>query len=620
MAEIISDNLYLILLFPLWIFLIIMLGRFFSVCINRVVLYMLTLISTLTGATVCGILLHLFKPDMVYEAQIPFIKINDFIISCGIHIDRTSLIFGFILFLVSFFVQIFSISYMKTEKKEYRFYGLINLFNFALSGLFFSPNLFQTYVFWELAGVVSYLLIGFNYSKTEKSVASKKVFIINRIGDTALISSIIFASYFMYEYSPAKSYATLSYSDINIISAFVSAYTSEPLFITICGLFILAAAVKSAQIPFYTWLQDAMEASLPVSALLHSATLVALGIYLIIRISPFLILSPVTLKLLAVIGLLTVFVCSLSACAQTHPKKTLAYSTSAQLGLMFFALGVGNIPSAAALFCSHAIIKPALFLSLPENNQKWSYLKFGSFVIFGLFLAGIGFSEMISKEMLLTSLGQKGIIILCLASFLTAFYILRIAFVIAKNHNLEKSNIKITEIISILGFFMFNICFYIYLKHFVKYQITEPFWFALAACILVYILHKKNAFKQIPIIYPICLNGLYLDYFYSKTIVKLYNTFSKFLNFIDLKIFGNYAPVFFLSKFGVNAIAFIEDRVMNKSVLLISEAFKTASKYDIKAQTGKIQKYNLYAFIIITIILSILLIAYTTIITLAQGG
>ena len=620
MAEIISNNIYLISLLPLWIFLIIMLGRFFSVYVNKFVMYILTLFASLFGAISTGILLYLFKPDMIYENQLPFIKINDFIISCGIHIDRLSLIFAFILFTVTFLVQLVSVSYMKEEKKLYRFYGLMNLFNFSLAGLFFSPNLFQTYVFWEIAGVVSYLLIGFDYSKSEKSLASQKVFIINRIGDTALISAIILSSYFMYEYSPAKSLVSLSFIDINMISAFVSAYTSEPLFTAICTLFIIAGAVKSAQAPFYTWLQDAMEAKIPVSALLHSATLVAIGVFLLIRVSPFLILSPITLKIMAILGLLTAFVCSLSACAQEHPKKALAYSTSAQFGLIFFALGITNITAAVALFCSHAVIKSGLFMSLPKENKAWNYINFGLFVIFGLSLAGIGFSEMISKEMLLSGLGQKGMIILCLLSFLTAFYILRIAFITAKKNGLENLNPSIIEIMSIFGLFGLNICFYIYLKHFVKYQITEPFWFALAACILVYILYKKDAFKRVPYLYTLCYEGFFLDKIYNNFVVKFYNKFAEVLTFIDNRIFANYKPILCLSKLGVKIAGIIETKIMNKTVSFVSDTAKSISKSDLKAQTGNIQRYNLYAFVILTIILSTLLIAYIAIITRVQGG
>ena len=332
MAELFLNNIYLALLLPLWIFLIIMLGRFFSVYVNKFVIHILTLVSSAFGGILCcGALLKL-APDKVLEVSIPFIKINNFVINAGLHVDRTALIFGSVLFLVSFFVQIFSISYMKEEKKTYRFYALMNLFNFSLAALFFSSNLFQTYLFWEIAGLVSYLLIGFEYAKKEKSFASRKVFIINRIGDTALISAIVMCSYFIYSYAPNTALATLSFIDMNTISTLVYAYASNPLFEVICGLFIIAALVKSAQFPFYTWLQDAMEAKLPVSALLHSSTLVAAGLFLTLRLMPFYTLEPVLLKVVAILGILTALICSFSACAQIHPKKALAYSTSAQFG------------------------------------------------------------------------------------------------------------------------------------------------------------------------------------------------------------------------------------------------------------------------------------------------
>ena len=151
---------------------------------------------------------------------------------------------------------------------------------------------------------------------------------------------------------------------MNIISTLVNAYTSTPLFWGICILFIIAAAVKSAQFPFYTWLQDAMEAKLPVSALLHSATMVASGVFLLIRLYPFFSLEASLLKLIAALGLITAIMCSLCACSQTHPKKVLAYSTSAQLGLMFFALGMGNLKAAFILFVAHAFIKAKRILTL----------------------------------------------------------------------------------------------------------------------------------------------------------------------------------------------------------------------------------------------------------------
>ena len=168
-----------------------------------------------------------------------------------------------------------------------------------MAGLFFSPNLFQTYFFWEIASVVSYILIGFEYNKINKSIAAKKVFLTNRIGDTAFVGAIIMCSYFLYSYAPNKTLADLSFMDMNTISTLVYAYASSPVFEIICGMFIISALVKSAQFPFYNWLQDAMEAKLPVSALLHSATLVALGIFLTLRLLSFYTLEPVILKIIA---------------------------------------------------------------------------------------------------------------------------------------------------------------------------------------------------------------------------------------------------------------------------------------------------------------------------------
>ena len=275
MTDLILDNISLILLLPLWIFLIIMCGRFFSVYVNKSVIYFLTLLASFFGAGTCG--LALFNVEAPIEWIYPFIQINEFSISFGLQIDKLSLIIALILFIVSFSVQLFSISYMKDEKKNYKFFALLNLFNFSMAFLLFSPNLFQFYVFWELVSIVSYLLIGFEYSSEIKSIASKRVFIINRIGDTALISAIIITSCYMYEFVQNYSFVTLSFQDLNVISTLLMAYASTPIFLLICGLFILAAAVKSAQFPFYTWLQDAMEAKTPVSALLHSATMVVAG-------------------------------------------------------------------------------------------------------------------------------------------------------------------------------------------------------------------------------------------------------------------------------------------------------------------------------------------------------
>lgn len=625
MTSLFLDNMYLILLIPFWIFLIIMLGRFFSVYVNKNILYTLTLLASLIGIIFSGAAFISLEGGKILETQIPFVKINNFILSAGIHVDQTSLIFALILFIVSFIVQLFSISYMKNEKKNYRFYALLNLFNFAMAGLFFSPNLFQAYVFWELVGVTSYFLIGFEYFKQEKSIASKKVFIINRIGDTALIGAIILCSYLMYSYSGNSTLTTLGFIDINIISTLVSAYSSTSLYWGICILFIIAAAVKSAQFPFFTWLQDAMEAKLPVSALLHSATMVASGVFLIIRLYPFFTLETGLMEFIAGLGLLTAIICSLCACSENHPKRVLAYSTSAQLGLMFFALGIGNLKGAFIFFAAHAFIKSGLFLCLngqPANilsqetksSCAFSYPNFILFLLGGLSLSGILFSGMIAKEFLYSDLSQHLKIIYCLISFLTAFYIVRIALITGvdtKNKKLEFCPILLT---------ILNIVLYFYIRFHVKYEISAPFWIAILSCICVYILYIKNAFWKIPLLYQIAHNGFYLDKFYTKTVTAIYNKTAQTADFIDTKILSNYSPLIKIAKFGVKTSEFIEEHIMNGTVQSASNFVKFLSKLDIKAQNGSIQRYNAYAFIIITTILTCLIIGSVSLYRHYMGG
>ncbi len=620
MNELFLDNIYLILLVPLWIFLIIMVGRFFSVYVNKSITYSLTLFSSLFGSLVCAGTLWKLPADKILNVDFQFVKINDFVINWGLHVDKISLIYALVLFLVAFAVQLFSISYMKEEKKSYRFYALINLFNFSMSGLFFSPNLFQAYFFWELIGVVSYLLIGFEYFKKTKSIASKKVFIINRLGDTALLGAIISCSYFMYSYAPNKTFTTLSFVDMNMITTLMYAYTSTPVFWLICSLFIIAVLVKSAQFPFYNWLQDAMEAKLPVSALLHSATLIAAGLFLSLRVLPLISFEPYLLRIIAVIGLLTALTCSVSACSQNHPKKVLAYSTSAQFGLMYFAFGILNIKAMLAIFVAHAFIKSLLFITIPEEGKKWNNLSFIIFLVTGLSLSGILLAGMLAKEILATDLGQLGTIAVSLISFLTTFYIIRIALILHDKHEIDKSKPKIIELISYSILLILNVLFYIFLHISAKYHVAEPFWAAITAWIFVYILYIRKAFWKVPILYPLSYNGFYLDKFYSNFCVYVYEKITKFANYIDVRIFGNYKFTVKTAKFFVNVFKFIENKIMNGSINFISRSFKRLSIFDKKSQTSNIQTYNAYAFIIITIVLTCLILGYTAIISFMNGG
>ena len=599
MADIILDNIYLILLLPLWIFLIIMSARFFAVYVNNRIIYTLTLLSSFFGVLLCSV--SLIKLTSTIEQSFPFIKIGNFVLDFGLHVDKLSLIIALVLFLVSFLVQMFSVSYMKDEPKQYRYYAYLNMFNFSMAGLIFSPNLFQMYFFWELVGVMSYLLIGFDYKNSVKSEASRRVFLTNRIGDTALLGGIIFSSYLMYNYSGNLSFAALSFEDMNAITTLISAYTDTPVFYLLCILFIIGAAVKSAQFPFYTWLQDAMEAKLPVSALLHSATMVAAGAYLLIRMLPLFTLEASVLQIIAWLGILIALICSILASIETHPKKVLAYSTSANFGLMFFAIGILNVKAALIFFVAHAFIKSMLFLSIDENENFVNYI---TFLLGGLSLSGLIFSGVIAKEFLFVSINNPVFsVIYCLTAFLTAFYIMRISLIMVQNKKLV-NRINLAKYAPVAVLFLLNIVFYFAVRGKVAYKVAEPFWAALAGWAAVYFLYTKNLltkFDKTPKL---------LERFYNNVLAKIYEKFAIAMNFIDVKVFGNYKPLLIASKCGVKTAGWIEENIMNKSVTLTADLTKMLSKWGSKLQTKNIQSYNAYAFILVTIVVSLVIIAY----------
>ena len=266
-------------------------------------------------------------------------------------LNATSYQFGFLfdsltlmmLVLVNFIallVEIFSLEYMENDPDLYRYYGFLSLFVFSMLGIVLTDNLFVMYGFWELVGLSSYLLIGFWYKKPEAVQASKKAFLMNRIGDVGFLVGI----FAVYLYNGNSTDLTTLNSSINLPTVY-------------CLLLFCGTIAKSAQFPLHTWLPDAMEGPTPVSALIHAATMVVAGIYLLIRISPMFDADASTI--VAGIGAITMLLGSIYAIFQTDIKKTLAYSTVSQLGLM--VLGLGYDVSAFHLL-THAFFKAGLFL------------------------------------------------------------------------------------------------------------------------------------------------------------------------------------------------------------------------------------------------------------------
>ncbi len=261
--------------------------------------------------------------------------------------NNLTLSFAVLVSFISLMVLIFSVFYMKKEAQE-RYYAEMSIFILAMLGLVLSNSLLLFYIFWELVGVSSYLLISFWYKKESASAAGKKALLLTRIGDMAFFAALIILFI---------SLGTFSISSINAAATSVS----QPLLLLSGTLILVAALSKSAQFPFYTWLPDAMEGPTPVSALLHSATMVAAGAYLVVVMSPLLTAAGLNM-IIVVIGLLTAFIAAFLALNHRHIKRILAYSTIESLAFMFIAVGTLNTGGAVFYLFAHAFFKSLLFL------------------------------------------------------------------------------------------------------------------------------------------------------------------------------------------------------------------------------------------------------------------
>lgn len=289
----------------------------------------------------------------VYKVSWDWIQVGDFKVDFGVRVDALSALFGLIVCFISFLVHLFSIEYLRDDKNFEKYFSYLSLFTFSMLGIIFAQNLLEMFVFWEMVGFSSYLLIGFWHQNQAAVQANKKAFLVNRIGDIGFLMAIL-------------GLYTLTHTlDVDGIYRFFTAnpvgFEPDGFILFLSALGICAAGLaKSAQLPFSVWLPSAMEGPTPVSALIHAATMVAAGIYLLSR---FVFIYPdAVLDLLAIIGSVTAFVAAISAITQLDIKRVLAFSTISQLGYMVLAIGVGSYESALFHLMTHAFFKAALFL------------------------------------------------------------------------------------------------------------------------------------------------------------------------------------------------------------------------------------------------------------------
>lgn len=358
--------------------------------------------------------------------------------------DELSALFLLIITGVGFLIHVYSASYMHTEKRDHyaRYFAYLNLFVFSMLLLVLGANYVIMFIGWEGVGLCSYLLIGYWFKNHDYNNAAKKAFIMNRIGDLGFLLAIFWM---------VNEFGSVSYHDLfNSQNGIVTTLSGQntPALIGITLLLFVGATGKSAQIPLYTWLPDAMAGPTPVSALIHAATMVTAGIYMIARSNVLYSLAPFTLSIVAIIGAATALLAATIAIKQNDIKKVLAYSTVSQLGYMFLALGTGAYVAAVFHVMTHAFFKALLFLGSGsvihamsgqqdirfmgglKGKLKITYL---TFLIGCLAIAGIPpLSGFFSKDAILLSAFEHNKILYgvgVLTAGLTAFYMFRLLFI-----------------------------------------------------------------------------------------------------------------------------------------------------------------------------------------------
>src|ERR1700740_1369274 len=255
---------------------------------------------------------------------------------------------------VGLLIHIYSIGYMGHEGGYYRFFGYMNLFMFSMLTLILGNNYAQLFVGWEGVGLCSYLLIGFYFHRKSASDAANKAFIVNRIGDTGFLLGMVFVAWH---------FGSLRFIEVNAMAHSGHFSIGDPVLTAAALLLFVGACGKSAQLPLYVWLPDAMEGPTPVSALIHAATMVTAGVYMVARMNPLFSRAPFAMFVVALIGALTAFFAATIGLVQTDIKKVLAYSTVSQLGYMFLGLGVGAYAAGVFHLMTHAFFKGLLFLA-----------------------------------------------------------------------------------------------------------------------------------------------------------------------------------------------------------------------------------------------------------------
>lgn len=510
-----------------------------------------------------------------------WITSGNFTAQAAFLVDPLSIIMMLVVSGVSFIIHIYSVGYMHDDEGYPRYFSFLNLFVFFMLTLVSANNFLLMFVGWEGVGLCSYLLIGYWYEKQSASDAGKKAFVVNRIGDYGFLLGIFLIFW---------TFGTINFREV--FSLAPANYQVGSLVITAITLLLFVGATgKSAQIPLYTWLPDAMEGPTPVSALIHAATMVTAGVYMVARCSPLYVLAPISLTVVAMVGAGTAIYAASIGLAQNDIKRVLAYSTVSQLGYMFLACGVGAFVAGIFHLMTHAFFKALLFLgsgsvihalSGEQDMRKMGDLKrhlpitYWTFIIATLAIAGIfPFAGFFSKdEILYKSLVDGHILywlIAATAAFMTAFYMFRLIFLTFHGesrvepevaHHIHESPPVMTlplialAVLSTIGGFVgipiieganvFHEFLAPAIAHVHRPEVHYPISFEVSmmvVSVIIALLGINTAYRmyikrpeltevvtqKVPLLYDLVYNKYYVDELYDATVVNPVKTGSDFL-------------------------------------------------------------------------------------------
>ncbi|WP_281337016.1 NADH-quinone oxidoreductase subunit L [Flavobacterium eburneipallidum] len=579
------------------------------------------IVGTLSVAVSFAVTLYFFlQINQTQEAisinLFDWISIEKFDVKFGFLLDQLSILWLMFVTGIGSLIHLYSISYMHDDEKTHYFFGYLNLFIFFMITLVMGSNLLMMFIGWEGVGLCSYLLIGFWYKNQDFNDAAKKAFIMNRIGDLGFLIGIFIVG---------SVFSTLDFTSLKTLIA--SGTNTDSLWIPVAAFALfIGASGKSAQIPLYTWLPDAMAGPTPVSALIHAATMVTAGIFMLTRLNFLFDLAPSVQEIIAVVGALTALVAATIALVQNDIKKVLAYSTVSQLGLMFLALGLGAYEVAVFHVITHAFFKACLFLGSgsvihglhgEQDMRKMGGLKkampitFITMLIASLAIAGIfplaGFWS--KDEILMVAFHESKVlwIVGSIASIMTAFYMFRLIYLTFFNdfrgteeqkHHLHESPSLITVpliILAILSFFggIISLPGHSWLNHYLAplfskeaHEVhtlgsTEYMLMAVAtigAIVGIAIAYKKylkdntipSEDTEITGFSKVLYNKYYVDEVYESVFVKPINVLSSF--FRD-KVETTLTKLVLGLGTATNGIAFYGKRIHNGSVGLYLSVF-----------------------------------------------